>query len=253
LLVFVLKKFSFSALLPHLAASSVYMHNIIYSGASSVLGVAWSLEIEVQFYILAPFLCYAFYIKQRIVRRLLLVALILFFGVYAFNHLWEMPVYIIHSVCYFLSGMLLADLYCSKWKLFKHSKITLWSGALILISIHFVFSVQSVWLFLLKLLLMNIFFYIAVTNTALKKIMSIQWISIIGGMCYSIYLLHLLTMSAVSKLLNNCPVENKTIGFVVYGACLITAVLLISMIFYKLIEQPCMKQDWYKKLFKRKT
>jgi peptidoglycan/LPS O-acetylase OafA/YrhL len=253
LLVFVLKQYSFSALLPHLAASSVYMHNIIYNSASSVLGVAWSLEVEVQFYILAPFLCYIFFIKQHTARRLILLVLIILFAIYAFNHLWQMPVYIIHTACYFLSGMLLADLYCGKWKLFNHANITLWTGILIFIGIHFVFSVQSLGLFLLKLLMMNVFFYIAITNTALKKIMSIQWISIIGGMCYSIYLLHLMVMSAVSKLLYNFHIENRLFGFIIYSVCLIGAVLAVSMIFYKVVEQPCMKRDWYKKLFTKRS
>jgi peptidoglycan/LPS O-acetylase OafA/YrhL len=253
LLVFVLKQYPFSALLPHLAASSVYMHNIIYNGASSVLGVAWSLEVEVQFYILAPLLSFIFYIKQHIARRLILAVLILLFALYAFNHLWQTPVYVIHAACYFLSGMLLADLYCGKWKLFNHSKITLWTGVLIFVGIHFVFSVQSVWLFLLKLLLLNVFFYIAITNTALRKIMSIRWISIIGGMCYSIYLLHLMVMSAVSKLLSNYFIENKLIGFFIYGICLLAAVLSVSILFYKLIEQPCMKRNWYKELFRKKN
>jgi peptidoglycan/LPS O-acetylase OafA/YrhL len=253
LLVFVIKQYSFSALLPHLAASSVYMHNIIYNGASSVLGVAWSLEVEIQFYILAPFLCYIFFIKKHTLRRLILLVLIIFFAIYAFNHLWQTPVFIIHAACYFLSGMLLADLYSGKWKLFNHSKITLPAGVLIFISIHFVFSVQSVWLFLLKLLLLNVFFYIAITNTTLRKIMSIQWISIIGGMCYSVYLLHLMVMSAVSKLLSNYVIENKLIGFFIYCICLLAAVLTVSMLFYKLIEQPCMKRDWYKGLFQKKN
>src|SRR6185436_17416816 len=65
ILLVLVKGQSFAGLLPHLGASSVYMHNIIYNNPSSVLGVAWSLEVEVQFYILAPFLCFIFLIKHQ--------------------------------------------------------------------------------------------------------------------------------------------------------------------------------------------
>ena len=33
-----------------------------------------------------------------------------------------------------------------------------------------------------------------------------------------------------------------------YGVLLLAAVLILSACFYKLIEQPCMKKEWYKKL-----
>src|SRR5215475_6130932 len=60
------------ALAPHLAASLSYLHNLIYGAQSSVIGVAWSLEIEVQFYVLVPFLTLLFAIKNKLVRRLTL-------------------------------------------------------------------------------------------------------------------------------------------------------------------------------------
>ena len=46
-------------LLPHLLASLGYVHNIVYGVPSTINVVAWSLEIEVQFYILAPALAFA--------------------------------------------------------------------------------------------------------------------------------------------------------------------------------------------------
>jgi peptidoglycan/LPS O-acetylase OafA/YrhL len=83
--------------------SSIYMHNIIYSNPSSVLGLAWSLEIEVQFYILAPFLCFIFLIKHQVARRILLAGLILLSGVYSYNNLWKFPTMLPYFICYFFS------------------------------------------------------------------------------------------------------------------------------------------------------
>ncbi len=43
-------------LLPSLLASLFFVHNILFGAWSRILPVAWSLEIEVQFYAIAPFL-----------------------------------------------------------------------------------------------------------------------------------------------------------------------------------------------------
>ena len=251
LLVFV-KGQSFSDLLPHLGASSVYMHNFIYSNPSSVLGVAWSLEVEVQFYILAPFFCFIFLIKHQITRRIILVLLILLSGIYAWYHLWQMPTMLPYFICYFFSGMLLADLYCNGHQLKLNKSVGVVAGICILIGLPFIISVHSIWFFLLKLLLMNAVFYLVLFNAGLKKMMSRQIITIIGGMCYSIYLLHVLIMSAVSQGLAELPLLHGPFAIVVYALLLITAVVIFSAVFYRLIEQPCMRKDWFKKIFNQK-
>src|SRR5215207_5804272 len=61
--VWILNAYSFSALLPHFLASAVYLHTVIYHSFSPVLPIAWSLEVEVQFYILAPLFCTIFLIR----------------------------------------------------------------------------------------------------------------------------------------------------------------------------------------------
>ncbi len=58
----------------HLAASLAYVHNLIYGAPSTALGVAWSLEIEIQFYLLVPLLTLVFTIRNSIFRRTLLIA-----------------------------------------------------------------------------------------------------------------------------------------------------------------------------------
>lgn len=238
---------SFSEQLPHLGASAVYIHNIAYNSASSVLGVAWSLEVEVQFYLLAPFLCFIFLIKQTLLRRCLLALLIVASALYAWDSLWQHPVILPNFICYFLSGMLLADLYASEHKSKLNSSIGLFTGILILAALPFLISLNSVWLFLAKQLLMFLVFYLVLFNERLKKPMSIQWITIIGGMCYSIYLLHVLIMSVVARGLDSISSIGGVEGVIVYGIILLGAVLFFSAIFYRLIEQPCMRRDWWKR------
>jgi peptidoglycan/LPS O-acetylase OafA/YrhL len=62
---------------PHLAASLFYLHSLIYGTFSPAMGVAWSLEIEVQFYMLVPLLTLLFAIRSRTLRRSSIAILIL--------------------------------------------------------------------------------------------------------------------------------------------------------------------------------
>ncbi len=252
LLVFVMKKYSFSDLSGNFLASLFYSHNFIYNDHSKVLGVAWSLEVEAQFYILAPVLSFLFFIKASMIRKSLIIMLAVLSLLKHFYDLWNPSSPFIDFAGYFLIGMLLADLYCSKWKVLNNSRFCQWAGILIFIGLHFIFSVDLIGLYFLKKILVAVFFYIAITNNWWKNLLSIQWISIIGGMCYSIYLLHLMIMSAVTKILIKMPIDNKFLGFFIYGILLLAAVLIVSMLFYRFIEQPCMRRDWYKNIFKKK-
>jgi peptidoglycan/LPS O-acetylase OafA/YrhL len=245
----IIGKYSFSGLIDNLLASIFYVHDLIYQNHSRVLGVAWSLEVETRFYLLAPFLAYVFLIKKAWLRRGIIILISIAGYVKQYVDFWNPASPFINFLCYFLVGMLLADLYLSKWKLIRQPVLCKWIGILLFIGMHFIFSTQSIYLFFGKMLSMAVFFYIAITNPWWKKILSIQWISIIGGMCYSIYLLHLMIMSGVTHLLQEFPIQNKLIGFPVYGIILLTAVLVISGFFYRFIEQPCMRRDWYKGIF----
>ncbi len=250
-MLIIMGKYTFTGLFDNLVASIFYMHDFLYDQHSRVLGVAWSLEVETRFYVLAPFLCFIFVIKKAWVRRLILIVLALGGCIKQYYDIWNPASPFANFLAFFLIGMLLADLYLSKWKLIKNPAVGQWGGLVLFIGLHFIFSTDSLILFLSKIAALTIFFYTAITNEWWKKLLSIQWISIIGGMCYSIYLIHLMVMSVITKMLEEFPIQNRVLGFLFYSIVILVVVLIVSMIFYRFIEQPCMKRDWYKKLFAR--
>lgn len=66
-------------MLPRYFAGLIYSHSLIYDGAlNPLLWVSWSLEIEIQFYLLAPLLCTVFKIPNTLLRRGILLLAILF-------------------------------------------------------------------------------------------------------------------------------------------------------------------------------
>jgi peptidoglycan/LPS O-acetylase OafA/YrhL len=65
----------YRALLPELLTQMMYVHN--FTSLDSVNFVTWSLEVEVQFYILVPLLGCLYAIRSAVVRRGVMVCLLL--------------------------------------------------------------------------------------------------------------------------------------------------------------------------------
>ncbi|MGC4037719.1 MAG: acyltransferase [Chitinophagaceae bacterium] len=250
-LVFINKKFSFGELLPHLGASAIYSHQYIYGERSWVLGVAWSLEVEIQFYIVAPLMAFIYRIRQARIRYLVFSILITVFSIYAFNRFWSGQTGIQYSMHCFLLGMLLCDLYINGVRLKGNENYWFGAALLLFLLMPLLISIYDMPSYLLKHLLLALAFFVGITNSKMKKLLSLQIISIIGGMCYSIYLIHFMIMSTAFPLLQKIVITNHWIAFGVYFLLIIILVLVGGMVFYKFIEQPCMKKDWYKKLFRK--
>ena len=111
-------------------SSLIYSHNIIYLGIHPFPLLnpnLWSLEIEIQFYILAPILAYMFSVKSVLVRRGALIIIALLVTIY--NVYYTLPfLSIVKYFQYFLIGFLLADLYVSKSVIFPKTRLDVLIG-----------------------------------------------------------------------------------------------------------------------------
>ena len=226
-----------------------YVHNIFYDSGPSILGVLlWTLEIEVQFYLIAPLLAQIFRLS-KIFRRTLLVSLIFLIPIFNLfintNFIW-----LFNYLFYFLIGFLISDLYISEESL----KLSPGVSFLVGISSFFVFSFIDITRLIGKNIFIVVLFlmvYLILNNNFWKRIFGQKTIATIGGMCYSIYLVHTVAISGFG----NTTVfwlftSFYTLNIFLQMALLVPLIILVSSIFYIFFERPFMDKDWpFKMMF----
>ena len=243
------------ALLPNLASSIVYLHNLIYGTGSAINTVAWSLEVELQFYLLAPLLTFIFAIRYDVVRRLLLALLIMVLSLFVPDSLNDYPAFaisIIPYAKYFLSGFLLLDIYLKELPKNPEKSVS-WD----LVSL----CAWGVFIFLVFAGSMNLLappiilaYYASFKGTVTNRFFTHPVIYTIGGMCYTIYLYHFQLISVLGRpfirFFTQQPYQ-VWLEITLMGVVTIPLILLFSTLFFIFIEKPCMKRDWYIKLYEK--
>jgi len=239
----ILKKTPFLDLFDNLIASIFYIHNIIFGKGSEINTVAWSLEVEIQFYILMPLFALLFKFP-KITRRVFFISIciisLLLNFIFHFNFRT-----ILAQAHYFILGMILADLYVSNDIPKLKSKLLGWVGLFIILFVNRELGKLSEVLFVFGCLILFIF---VLSNDFWKRIFAMKTISLIGGMCYSIYLLHYPIISFLGTYLSTIYLPKNQLDFLIYFIILVPVILVLSAIFYLLIEKPCMDSAWPTKL-----
>lgn len=239
-------------LVPNLIASMMYVHNIVFLKMSSINCVAWSLEVEFQFYILAPLLTHFFKIKQLYLRRGILLGLIATFSVInAVIGDDASPLYrlsLLFQAQYFFTGFLLLDVYLNEWQQ-KPNKDTIYDFVSVMawISIVVILNIGKTTMALI-VAPMFIAYCAAFKGTLSNRFFCNKFIYTIGGMCYTIYLYHFTIISAFGRIIiksgvtNNMPVWMSIVFSTIFLAPI---TLFLCTLLFILIEKPCMKRDWY--------
>jgi peptidoglycan/LPS O-acetylase OafA/YrhL len=244
-----------TALLPHLSASLFYVHNLIFAQPSTFISVAWSLEIEVQFYLLVPLLTLLFRIRNVHLRRFLTLAAI-FVTLAAqslfLRHSPRASLSILAYVQYFLAGFLLADIFLADWnegptRSYIWDAVALFGWPMMIVLLHF--PRLTHWLFPAAIFLV---YCAAFRGVWINRFFVAPWITAIGGMCYSIYLLHYEVISAVGRHVRRFGVSYPywlylSLQFAVVGA----TIVFVCGLYFVTVEKPCMRRDWPQRLRQR--
>jgi peptidoglycan/LPS O-acetylase OafA/YrhL len=237
-----------TGLLPNLLASSLYLHGPLYERESAINGVAWSLEVEIQFYLIVPLLMRGFNLRDARFRRYSLLAAIILFGllsqlyIYPHGPKWLM-ISLPNFMHYFLAGFLLADLYLGEN---GRERARTWRGDLLAIAA----GAMILWIllgfghlyFLLPLLIAALYLGCYLGRMT-SRLIRMQWIVIIGGMCYTIYLYHVMIISQAFVRTASLSSLARSFNLDLLTQCLIICplILIICALLFVTTEKPFMK------------
>jgi peptidoglycan/LPS O-acetylase OafA/YrhL len=158
---------------------------------------------------------------------------------------------ILGQLQYFLVGIFMVNLYLQqKLQPLKYTRF--WDVAATvaifsMIGFRWVSGYSKTILFIFFLCIL---FIGAFRSDAFNRFIKRPWIMAIGGMCYSIYLLHLpIAQGAIEVILKINPhAANSVQWFTLYTLFFLACLVVIVPVFYLLIEKPCMDHSWPAKL-----
>lgn len=236
-----------------LAAGLAYANNLVFGTYSRINPPAWSLEIEVQFYLLAPLLATVFAIDRGRLRRCVIAAAAACSAaLWAFADLQLKEMHLYHSLAgylwCFLAGFLLVDSYLDPGSPLRGPRGSRFD-ALGLVGIALLLLPVSLprWAEPCAFLVgCPLLFVGAFRGRALNAVFTNPWIATIGGMCYSIYLLHYAVIFVSVKALGTKLAIDAPAGInLLVQLCVCVPPLAVaSMAYFVLVERPCMRRDW---------
>ena len=253
-LIVLLRGGDFRSLLPHFGASCGYFHNIAYFPDGSWINpAAWSLEIEVQFYILAPLLGCVFMIRSNAWRRIVLVgATWLSLAGHLpgdWCHMHSLHMTLAGQLNYFLIGFLLSEIYVGVWK-GPQAKGARWDvlGAAAWLGLPFAISWWPTQQLLAPWMILAAYVG-AFRGRWLNRLFVNPWIVVIGGMCYTIYLYHQTILDFIKPLIGQTQKDHLNLWAPLQAAALLGGVLACSAVLFVLVEKPFMRKDWPQRLW----
>ncbi len=227
----------------HLLPSLFYSHGFLYSAHPYPNIVLWSLETEVQFYLLAPLLACVFKIPSVWARRLLIISAAAASTILACLS----PSYLIAfslagNLQFFLTGFLLADIYlCGK---LENSGSWIWDAIATAGIIAAAWWPASQVLAICMPLVILVLCVAAFRGRLVAAFLSNPVVVTIGGMCYTIYLYHVLILSPVLRITAKHQVGVLWIDLLIQLALCAMFVIPVCAVFFALFERPFMSRDW---------
>jgi len=238
---------TFDVYWPHLIASLFYVHGLVFAEPSWIGAIAWTLEIEVQFYLLLPVIANIFRIRSPRLRQGLLAALVLaaaLFSQFVVQRSTDdrLNLSLLSQLHFFLAGVLLADVYLQPPRAFLlHKSIHDVVAALSFTGLIFVVHVapRQAWT---EPFLILLFYYATIHSFFFSNLFSLRALTLLGGMSYTTYLYHTLLLKKLLPWTTHVLPAQRSIWWdiPVQFAFVLPVIFLFCAVLFVCTERPFM-------------
>jgi peptidoglycan/LPS O-acetylase OafA/YrhL len=244
-------------LFPNLVSGLVYSHVFVFGFPNPINPVTWSLETEAQFYIILPLF---FWLVARLPKKfgfwILLILLALgsaYFRSFSLEvGLGRFSNSIFAYFVNFAVGLMYSFLYIKHPRIFAEGKSYKFDlVALVALFGLFYFYKPQYLIFNNLLFNTSLFFFFVGTfkSKAVNWFFTRPAVYLVGGMCYTIYLIHYALFHLIVRLTAEIDLSlGYWSNFFVQIVFAFPIVLLVSAAFYLLVEKPCMDKNWPSRL-----
>lgn len=247
------------------AAGTLYLKNLLLHERPWPFILSWSLEVEIQFYLIAPLLATVFLIRSTLQRRAVLIVAI---GLAAWftarfrlsgvdpappfgplQHGWWLG----PELSFFLAGILVADLQTSSrssartplppilWDL-------LWICGLIASIYSYAVLAHSAWG--ISLLVGGLFTMCVGTfrSRLIRSLLRIPVVTMVGGACYTIYLVHTIAIAIVGRAAMRLASGQFETDMLTIALATAAIAVSLSLLAFPFVERPFMFRSWPRRL-----
>jgi peptidoglycan/LPS O-acetylase OafA/YrhL len=162
--------------------------------------------------------------------------------------------HLINYIQFFLAGLLMADVYVEEW---GGSPPPLRRGTLAWGDSAWLIGVPAaVWVLARGGQVSHIAFPILILalcvatfqSVWMRRLLRIEILTVIGGMCYSIYLFHNSVIQVFAPFAMRGTPQNYVAAILVLALCIVPLILAFCGLYFRLIEKPCMRPDWPRRM-----
>jgi peptidoglycan/LPS O-acetylase OafA/YrhL len=240
-----------TGVLGHLGAGAWYGNTITFGRPNLLNPPFWTLEIEVQFYVAMPLLAAAFLVRDHVLRTVAIAGAAIGLTIVqavAGNRLGPgHPFGILPNYLqWFLIGFLVADLYVVRWRGTPRTSYR-WDlvSAIGWPAFFFLGAREDAITYVLLPWLLLPLFVAVFRGTITSRALGNRWITTIGGMTYSIYLVHTPVVELLGRRTSGLfSFGYSTTTILAEAVLLAPAVLAAGLAFYLAVERPCMNPRW---------